>query len=347
MSAQQAASDIPSSPSVRGTWLRYSAALPFMLLALVLVFGWHIAVGAKSLPLSTVLEALVHYDATTFDHIIVRELRLPRALIAALVGASLGVAGALMQGVTRNPLAEPGILGLMAGASFAVVMVVGVFEVVPAAALPWVAAAGALVTALLVWLIAQWAPGGATPLNLTLAGAAITAFLGALISVAHLLNQQTFEQLRVWLAGSLAARRVDELWITAPWILAALGLALGLSGKVTVLAMGDDVARGLGVRTAWLKVQVLLCVVVLTACSVALAGPLGFVGLVIPHVVRLFVGSDYRWIIPYSALVGATYLLGIDIIARLVLRPQEVATGIVTALVGAPLFVYLVRQRAR
>ena len=209
-----------------------------------------------------------------------------------------------------------------------------------------VAAVGAMVTAVVVWLIAQWAPGGATPLTLTLAGAAITAFLGALISVAHLLNQETFEQLRVWLAGSLSGRRVDVLSVAAPWLCLALGVAMVLSRKVTVLAMGDDVARGLGVRAGWLKVQVLLCVVVLTACSVALAGPLGFVGLVIPHVVRLFIGSDYRWIVPYSALVGGAYLLGIDIIARLALRPQEIATGIMTAMVGAPLFIHLVRQRA-
>jgi len=339
--------DRRADTATTSAWVRYSTALPVALGVMALMFGWHIAVGAKSLPLGTVLDALVSYDNTEFDHMIVRDLRMPRALIAMLVGASLSVAGTLMQGVTRNPLAEPGILGLMAGASFAVVMAIGVFDVVHPAWLPWVAALGALVTALVVWLIAQWAPGGATPLTLTLAGAAITAFLGALISVAHLLNQESFEQLRVWLAGSLSGRRVDELKVVTPWIIVSLILALALSSKVTVLAMGDDVARGLGVRTGWLKVQVLVCVVVLTACSVALAGPLGFVGLVIPHVVRLFVGADYRWIVPYSAVVGAAYLLGVDIIARLVLRPEEVATGIVTAMVGAPLFVHLVRQRAR
>ncbi|MFQ3282590.1 MAG: iron complex transport system permease protein [Reinekea sp.] len=189
-------------------------------------------------------------------------------------------------------------------------------------------------------------PGGATPLTLTLAGAAITAFLGALISIAHLMDQESFEQLRVWLVGSLAGGRLDVLKVTAPIIIASLMLALALSRKVTVLAMGDDVARGLGVQTGWLKVQVLICVVMLTASTVALAGPLGFVGLVIPHAVRLFVGSDYRWIVPYSALVGASYLLGVDIIARIALRPQEIATGILTAMVGAPLFIHLVRKKA-
>lgn len=333
----------------RPPWFVLTAwtGLPLVATLGALLFGWHIAVGAKSLALSTVVDALLHYDETLFDHMIVRDLRLPRALVAVVVGASLSVAGALMQGVTRNPLAEPGILGLMAGASFAVVMGIGVFGVVSTLWLPWVAALGALAAALVVWLIAQWAPGGATPLTLTLAGAAITLFLGALISIAHLLFQESFEQLRVWLAGSLSARRTDVLAVSWPWIALAMLLALSLARKVTVLAMGDDVARGLGVRTGWLKLQVLLCVVVLTACAVALAGPLGFVGLVIPHAVRLFVGSDYRWIIPYSALVGAAYVLGVDIVARLALRPQEIATGIVTAIVGAPLFIHLVRQRAR
>ncbi|WP_108126179.1 FecCD family ABC transporter permease [Saccharospirillum mangrovi] len=327
-------------------WLGLSA-LPLCVLAVVVLFGWHLAVGARSVPLGTVFEAFIHYDPSQFDHLIVRQLRLPRAIMAALVGASLAVSGALLQGVTRNPLAEPHILGLMAGASFAVVMVVGVFSWVGGFWLPWVAAGGALVAALIVWLIAQWAPGGATPLTLTLAGAAVTVFLTALISVAHLLNQQSFEQLRVWLTGSLSGQGKELLWVAAPWLLVALALAMALASKVTILAMGDEVALGLGVRTGWLKVQVLLCVVALTAGSVALVGPLGFVGLVIPHAVRLFFGSDYRWIVPYSALVGAGYLLGVDTIARLIVRPQEIATGIVTALVGAPLFIHLVRQRAR
>ena len=327
-------------------WLGLSA-LPLCLLVIAVLFGWHLAVGARPVPLGTVFQALLNFDASQFDHVIVRQLRLPRAVMALLVGASLSVSGALLQGVTRNPLAEPHILGLMAGASFAVVMVIGVFSWVGGFWLPWVAAGGALVAALMVWLIAQWVPGGATPLTLTLAGAAVTAFLTALISVSHLLNQESFEQLRVWLIGSLAGSGKDLLWIATPWLGLALALAMLLASKVTILAMGDEVALGLGVRTGWLKVQTLLCVVALTAGSVALAGPLAFVGLVIPHAVRLFFGSDYRWIVPYSALIGAAYLLGVDIIARLIMRPQEIATGVITALVGAPLFIHLVRQRAR
>jgi iron complex transport system permease protein len=323
------------------------SGVPVLLGVLVLAFLVHIAVGAKDLSLQTVVQALIAPEAGQFDHRIVRDLRLPRAVIAAVVGASLSMAGALMQGVTRNPLAEPGLLGLMAGASFAVVMVVGAFGFTSIVWLPWIAALGALCAALVVYAIAQWTPGGATPLSLTLAGAAISAFLGACISIAHLLSEDTFMNLRVWLTGSLAGRDIGVLYVTAPWLAIATVLSLALARQITVLAMGDEVAQGLGVSTGRLKLLVLAAVVVLTACSVALAGPLGFIGLVIPHVVRLFTGSDYRWIVPYAALLGAAYLLGVDILARIVVRPQELSTGIITAMVGAPLFVHLVRQRAR
>ncbi|UXN76160.1 iron ABC transporter permease (plasmid) [Devosia sp. A8/3-2] len=264
-----------------------------------------------------------------------------------IVGASLSVAGALMQGVTRNPLAEPGILGLMAGAAFAVVFGIGMLGLVDNTAIPLMAAGGALGAACLVYLIARWVPGGTTPLTLTLAGAVVTAFLGALTSVAFLLRENAFDSYRVWLSGSLAGRDVSMLLTAGPVLLIALLLSLALARQITALAMGEQVAQALGVRTGWLKAQLLICVVALTAGSVALAGPLGFVGLVIPHVVRLFTGSDYRWIVPYSAVLGAGYLLAVDVAARMLFRPAEISTGIVTALIGAPIFIYLIRQRAR
>ncbi|MGB3338163.1 MAG: iron ABC transporter permease [Devosia sp.] len=327
--------------------VRAWSGVPPLLGLLVGAFLLHIAVGAKPLPLGTVIEALTHFDPQVFDHIIIFNLRLPRAVLAIIVGASLSLAGALMQGVTRNPLADPGLLGLTAGASFAVVMVTAFTGMANMAVIPWIAMAGALGAAVVVYLIARFAPGGATPLSLTLSGAAISAFLGALISIAHLLGGDTFENLRVWLTGGLAGRDIGLLWYVGPWIALALVAGLLLAPRVTVLAMGDEVAQGLGVRTGPLKLQLLAVVVVLTACSVALAGPIGFIGLVIPHVVRLYVGSDYRWIVPYAALTGAVYLLGVDIVARIAIPPREFSTGIITAMVGAPLFVHLVRQRTR
>ncbi len=336
-----------AAPTFRAHPVRAWSGVPVLLAALVLAFLLHIAVGAKQLPLGTVLEALTSFDQSIFDHVIVRNLRLPRAVLALIVGASLALAGALMQGVTRNPLADPALLGLTAGASFAVVMATTVFGMAGMLFIPWIAMAGALAAALVVYLIAGLVPGGATPLSLTLAGAAISAFLGAVISIVHLLDQDTFDNLRVWLTGGLAGRDITLLFYVGPFI--ALGLLGGvlLAPRVTVLAMGDEVAQGLGVRTGALKLQLLAVVVVLTACSVALAGPLGFIGLVIPHVVRLYVGSDYRWIVPYAALAGAVYLLGVDTIARIAIPPREISTGIITAMVGAPLFVHLVRRRTR
>lgn len=322
-------------------------ALPVLIGLVALLFGLHISIGAKHLPLATVAEALLARDESQFDHMIIWNLRLPRAIFAVAVGAALSVAGALMQGVTRNPLAAPGVLGLTAGASFAVVIGIAFLGSASPNLIPILAAAGALGAALLVYTIARWVPGGATPLTLVLSGAAVSAFLGAIIAMAHLLNSDNFDNLRVWLSGSLAGRDITVFYAALPWLAVAMAMAMGLARQVTVLAMGDEVAAGLGVRTGMLKVQLLAVVVVLTACSVAIAGPLGFIGLVIPHAVRLFVGSDYRWIVPYSAIVGAAYLLSVDIVARVAIAPREISTGIITALIGAPLFIHLVRQRAR
>ncbi|EBA13655.1 FecCD family ABC transporter permease [Roseobacter sp. CCS2] len=325
----------------RITWL----GMPVILTMMVFAFGWHIAVGAKTVPLADVFTALTSYDRTNFDHVVVVDLRLPRAVYAVLVGASLSVAGALMQGITRNPLAEPGILGLLTGASFVVVLAVGFFRVVDPVWIPLLAAIGATATAALVWGIAAAAPGGSTPLTLVLAGAAITAFLGAFIALANLLDQESFEAMRVWLTGTLAGRSTDVLLWSLPWMIGGLALAFGLARQVTALAMGDDTAVGLGVNVAKIKALAMLAVIALTAASVAIAGPMGFVGLVIPHVARLIVGADYRLIVPFSAALGAVYLLLVDIAARMVLAPVEISTGLVTALLGAPFFVWLVRAR--
>lgn len=269
------------------------------LACLALAFGFHISVGAKTIPLRSILEAFVAYDPTVFDHVVIVDLRLPRAVFAVLVGAALSVAGALMQGVTRNPLAEPGNLGLLIGASFAVVFVVGVFDLAAPVMIPPVAAIGALGAAVAVWGIATAAPGGATPLTLVLSGAAVSAFLGALVTLASLLDEQTFEELRVWLTGSLAGRRIELMQWSLPWLGAGLLLSLGLARQVTALAMGEEAAIGLGMRVGRLKTLVLFVVVALTASAVAIAGPMGFVGLVVPHAVRLFVGHDYRLVVPW------------------------------------------------
>jgi iron complex transport system permease protein len=312
---------------------------------LVLAVALHVAVGAKTIPPSAVLEALWSFDPASFDHAVIREMRLPRALIAAAVGASLAVAGALMQGVTRNPLAEPGLLGLMAGASLAVVVGIGVFGVAAPGWQPLLAAAGALGGALSVWVIAAAVPGGTSPLALVLAGAAVSALLGALVTLAHLLDPESFRDFRVWLNGTLAGRETGVFLWALPWMAGGFLLACALARQVTALAMGEEAAAGLGVDVGRLRLLALLATVTLTAAAVAVAGPLAFVGLVVPHAVRVFTGADYARIVPWSAFGGALFLLLVDTAARVVLAPLEISAGLVTALIGAPLFVWLVRAR--
>ena len=315
------------------------------LAGVVLAFMWHISVGAKAIPLETVWQALIVPQDGVFDHVVVRDLRLPRAIFALSVGAALAVAGALMQGVTRNALAEPAILGLMAGATFAVVAGIGWFQLAGTAYVPLFAAIGALTGAGLVWTIAGEAPGGATPLTLILSGAAVGGFLHAVESAMILLNEDTFRDFRIWLSGSLAGRDMATYFWALPWFVAGLGAALVIARQITALAMGEETAAGLGIDTVRIKIVALAAVIALTAAAASIAGPLGFVGLVIPHAVRLFVGADYRLIIPFSAIIGAGYVVVVDIAARVVLAPVEVSTGIVTTMLGAPVFIWLVRTR--
>lgn len=314
------------------------------LLALAVIALAHLGLGARELSPGTLVDALVAYDPAQFEQFIVRELRLPRLLIALTVGAALAVAGALMQGVTLNPLAAPDILGVNLGAATAVVLAT-FFGVGGPGTLPWLAFGGALVTSAVVYLIGSIGRGGATPLKLTLAGVAVSAFLGSLISAAHLLNQDGFDRLRVWLAGTLTGRDMEVFATALPYLAVGLVVALLIARQITALGLGADVARGLGVRAGGLRLLALVAVVLLCGAAVTVTGPIGFIGLVVPHMVRALVGLDYRWVVPLSAVTGAAVLTAADIVARTVLAPQELATGIVTALVGAPVFVALVRRQ--
>lgn len=314
--------------------------------AVVLAAMWHVSVGARAVPLVEVWRALTAPDPALFDHAVVRDLRLPRALSAAGVGAALSVAGALMQAVTRNPLAEPGTLGLMAGASSAVVLGIGWFGLAGSAWIPLFAALGAVAAALLVWALAAAVPGGARPLTLILAGAAVAAFLGALDGAVMLLDEEAFRMLRVWMVGALSGADMAGLTHALPWGTAGLLASLAIARPLTALSLGDETAQGLGLPVTRLRSVALLAVVALTAAAVSVAGLMGFVGLVIPHVVRLFAGADYARIVPMSALAGAAYLTVIDTFARIALAPAEIATGLMTAILGAPVFLWLVRTRA-
>jgi iron complex transport system permease protein len=311
---------------------------------LTLACGVFLCLGSKPIAPSDVITALSAFDDRSFDHIIVREMRLPRMYAALAVGAALSVARALMQGVTRNPLADPGLLALMSGASFGVVVGAGWLGVTSAVWVPALAALGALMAALMVLGIVALLPGGGSPSLLLLSGAAVSAVLGAAVSGLNLLNEESFASFRIWLSGAITNSAAQKLPWTLPWLAVGLAIALASARQVTALSMGAEAATGLGVNVRRLSLQLLLSVVVLTASAVALVGPLGFVGLVVPHATRLIVGSDYRRIIPFSALFGASFMLLVDVAARMVIAPAELATGIVTSLIGAPLFLVLVRR---
>ena len=310
-----------TSPSQRKTlrlskWLGLSLSLAL----LVVCLAASITLGAADISVSTVFAALFQFDES-FDHLIIRTVRLPRVLAGATVGAALAVAGAIMQGLTRNPLASPSILGVNAGASFAVVLAVLILGSPPLSTYALFAFIGAAGAAVFVYALGAVGRGGATPLKLTLAGAVFTAFISSFTTAILIMDQNTLDQVRFWTAGSLAGREMPLLLQTTPYIFFGLIGALLLGRQITTLSLGDDVATGLGQNTGWLKILAAVMVVLLAGGAVALAGPVGFVGLVVPHITRFLVGVDYRWILPYSAIVGATLVTLADIGARVVIQP--------------------------
>ncbi len=312
---------------------------------LVLVTLLSIAVGSKQIPLSTVFDALRHYNDANTDHVIIHSLRVPRTVIGLLVGAALGLSGALMQGVTRNPLADPGILGVNGGAALFVVAGIYWFGLTSLTAYVWLAFAGAAAASVAVYLLGSLGREGATPVKLALAGAAMTAMLGSLTTALLIGDVDTFDQFRFWAVGSLAGRGSDIAAQVAPFILIGIVLAL-ISGRVlNALSLGDEVAKSLGQRVGLARLFVAVVVVVLCGAATAAAGPIGFIGLTIPHVARLVTGPDYRWILPYSMLLAPILLLGSDVLGRVVAQPGELQVGIVTAVIGAPFFIALVRRR--
>ncbi|NEZ56888.1 iron ABC transporter permease [Leptolyngbyaceae cyanobacterium CCMR0082] len=305
-----------------------------------------IALGVADIAPMDVYQALVSPNGST-EHLIIRTVRLPRSITALLVGAAVAVSGAIMQGLTRNPLADPGILGINSGAALAVVVSVFWFNSTSLSVYAGFALVGAAIAAVTVYGLGSLGRGGLNPLNLTIAGAALTALVSSLTTGILILSQRTLEEIRFWLAGSVAGRDMELVLQVMPFLLLGLVLGLAMGKQLTTLSLGDAVAKGLGQKTIWVKVFAAISVVLLAGGSVAIAGPIGFLGLIVPHIVRFWAGADYRWILPYSALCGAILLLLADIGARLIIQPQELPVGIVMPLLGAPFFIYLTRSRVR
>lgn len=318
-----------------------------LLLALVLLVGaavLSLVVGSRALPTGDVVRVLLEDDGSQ-TAAIVRELRLPRTLVGGVVGAALGIAGAQFQALTRNPLADPGLLGVSAGAALAVVSTSTVLGVGGAAGQAWAALLGASAAAVAVYVLAGAGPSGASPLPLLLAGVAMTALLSSLTTVLVLLDADTLEEYRFWQVGSVAGRDVALLEPVLPFLVLGLLLAAATARTLDLLGLGDDLARGLGARVAWGRAGVALAGTLLTAAAVSVAGPLAFVGLVVPHLGRALVGPSARWLLPLCALLGASLLLVSDVLGRVVARPAEVQVGIVLAFVGVPVLVALARRR--
>ena len=327
----------PASGGRRAAWLLAAVVV------LALLAAASLAVGASGLPLNTVWEALTQFDPANGDHAVVHT-RIPRTVLGLLAGGALGLAGAAMQGVARNPLADPGIMGVNAGAALAVVTGIYVFGIATFAGYIWFAFVGAAAASVVVYLIASMGREGATPVKLALAGAALSAGLYSLMNVILVSSQDTLDRFRFWQVGGIAGRDWSVILPGLPF-LAVGALIVLLTGRIlNSLALGDDIARGLGQRVGLTRAITALGIVLLTGTATALAGPIGFVGLVIPHAVRFLTGPDYRWILPFSLVVAPMLLLASDIIGRVVLLPGEVPAGIMTALVGAPVFVWLIRR---
>ncbi|MFE4535232.1 FecCD family ABC transporter permease [Streptomyces scopuliridis] len=322
---------------VRTLW--FLVAIP----ALAVIMMASIALGSRDVAWSDVWAALGGADATLEQAAATK--RIPRTVLAAVIGAALGLAGGVMQGVTRNALADPGILGVNMGASLAVVAGVAFFGLTSPAGYVWVAMGGAALSAVFVYTVGTIGRGGATPLKLALAGAATSAAFASLVSAVVLPRNDIAGSFRLWQIGGVGGASFDRIAQVLPFLVVGFAICLLSARALNSLALGDELAAGLGERVAVARAMAALGAVVLCGASTAVAGPIGFVGLVVPHTCRLLVGVDHRWLLPYSVLLGAALLTAADVVGRVVARPAEIDVGIVTALIGAPFFIYIVRRQ--
>ncbi|MEU7528388.1 iron ABC transporter permease [Saccharothrix sp. NPDC042600] len=314
------------------------------LVALVAVALLSVAVGSRSIPLGTVLDVLFARDGSD-SAFVVWELRIPRTLIGVAVGASLGVAGALMQALTRNPLADPGLLGVNAGASTAAALAISVFGLTDLRVFVWCAFGGAALAGVALYAIAG--RGGASPVRLALAGAAVSAALTGITQAVILLDQQALDQMRFWTVGSLERAGWTTLVEVLPFLAVGLLLAVAMGRPLNALSLGDEAGKALGAHLGRTRLVTLVAITLLAGAATAAVGPLVFVGLAVPHMVRAFTGPDERWVVLYCAVLAPVLLLLADVLGRVMAR-EEIDVGVVTALLGAPVFLWLVRRgRAR
>lgn len=321
-------------------WIGLGAGL----IVVLFLMAVSVSVGVKKIPLAEVIQSFTAFNGSS-EHLIIQETRVPRAIIAVIVGGSLAIAGAVMQALTRNPLASPATLGVNAGASFFIVVAVSFFSITALTSLMGIGFIGAAVAAFTVYFLGSMGREGLTPVKLTLAGAALAALFASLTQGLLVMNEKGLDELLFWLTGSVEGRKLTMVAPVIPFVLAGWLIAFLMANPINVLAMGEDVAKGLGQRTGWTKLMGAIVIILLAGGSVAIAGPIVFVGLVVPHVARSLVGIDHRWVLPYSAVLGAVLLLAADIGGRFLMIDQEIPVGVMTAIVGTPFFIYIARRK--
>ena len=318
--------------------------LSVSLLAFLLSFMVSVAFGQYAVPLQSVWTSFWHYDPNSIDHVIIHTTRMSRAVVACAVGGALAVSGVLMQTLTRNPLASPAIFGVNAGAVFFIVLFAQFFSVTALSDYLWIAFLGATLAGGLVYGLGAMGHDGLSPVRIVLAGAAISALFVAFTQGLLVIGQEGLDSVLFWVAGSVSGRELDAVVPILPYLGVGLLAALLLAPHINILLSGDEIAKGLGQNTLLLKAALSVLIIGLAGASVALAGNIGFIGLVIPHMVRAFVGNDHKWLIPLAAVWGASLLLLSDVLSRFVLSPEEVPIGVITALIGTPFFIYLARK---
>lgn len=314
-----------------------------VLVLLILLFAASVAIGSRDVTWADILAGLSGSTDSISEAAVVK--RAPRTMLAVLVGAALALSGAVMQGVTRNPLADPGILGVNMGASLAIVIGIAWFGLSSADGYLWVAIIGAGAAAVFVYTIGSLGRGGATPLKLALAGAATSAALASFVTAVYLPRGDISGVVRSWLVGGVGGASWTSIQQMLPFLVVGGAITLFSARGLNSLALGDDLAAGLGERVALVRASSALGAVLLCGAATAIAGPIAFVGLMIPHACRLLVGVDHRWLLPFSALSGACLVVAADILGRIVARPGEIDVGIITAVVGAPVFIAIVRRQ--
>ncbi|WP_343235662.1 iron ABC transporter permease [Streptomyces sp. SID10815] len=333
-----------------GRRLRTTVLVALIVALLILLSLLSVALGALSVPLDQVVRSVLGHPPSRLVDNVIWSVRVPRTLLGLTTGAALGLSGALMQALTRNPLADPGILGVSAGASFAIVVSVAVFGVGSLYGYVWFAFAGALVASVLVFFLGRLGRSGATPVKLALAGVAVTSLLSSLTSAVVLTDQDALDRYRFWSAGTLADKDSGDLLRILPFLAVGAVLALSCAPALNSLALGDDVAASLGRRLGLVRLQGVTAIMLLTGASVAVIGPVVFLGLVVPHLARMLaqfagIGPDHRWLLPLSAALAPVLLLCADIVGRMAARPTEIQAGVLVAFLGGPFFIALVRRR--